>query len=161
ARIFVYKQEYDKALAEIEKGEKVEPDHPMLKIFKATAYYFQGRIDDALKIMEAIFEDHPEMHGIRPLYAEFFAGAGRFDEARAQLTDDALDAARTDHDEAFWVGSTYALLGEKDLAFKWLNKAVKLGNENRPHFEHSRNLDSLRDDPRFAELMAKMGSNKV
>ena len=161
ARIFVYKQEYDKALAEIEKGEKVEPDHPMLKIFKATAYYFQGRVDDALKLMEDIFEDHPEMHGIRPLYAEFLAGSGRLDEARAQLTDDALSAARTDHDEAFWVGSTYALLGEKDLAFKWLNKAVKLGNENRPHFEHSRNLDSLRDDPRFAELMAKMGSNKV
>ena len=63
-------------------------------------------------------------------------------------------------DEAFWVGSTYALLGDKDLAFKWLNKAVKLGNENRPHFEHSKNLDSLRDDPRFAELMAKMGNNK-
>jgi serine/threonine-protein kinase len=160
ARIFVYKGQYEKALDEIEKGERVEPDHPMLKIFRATAYYFQGRIDDALKLMEDVFEDHPEMHGIRPLYAEFLAGAGRVDDARAQLTDDALSAARSDHDTAFWVGSTYSLLGEKDLAFKWLNKAVKLGNENRPHFEHSKNLDPIRDDPRFAELMAKIGSSK-
>jgi eukaryotic-like serine/threonine-protein kinase len=160
ARIFIYKQEYDRALAEIEKGEKVEPDHPMLKIFRATAYYFQGRSDDALKLMEDIFEDHPEMHGIRPLYAEFLAGAGRFDEARTQLTDDALNAARSDHDTAFWVGSTYSLLGEKDMAFKWLNKAVRLGNENLPHFEHSRNLALLRDDPRWSELMAKIKSGR-
>jgi serine/threonine-protein kinase len=160
ARIFVYKQEYDKALAEIEKGEKVEPDHPMLKIFRATAYYFQGRIEEALKLMEDIFEEHPEMDGIRPLYAEFLAGAGRPDEARAQLTDDALSAARSDHDTAFWVGSTYALLGEKDLAFKWLNKAVKLGNENLPHFEHSKNLEPLRDDPRYGELLEKIRAGK-
>ena len=52
------------------------------------------------------------------------------------------------------------LVGEKDLAFKWLNKAVKLGNQNRPHFEHSRNLDPIRDDPRFADLMAKMNHDK-
>ncbi|HMJ08869.1 MAG TPA: hypothetical protein VK468_07680, partial [Pyrinomonadaceae bacterium] len=63
-----------------------------------------------------------------------------------------------DHDMAYWVASTYALLGEKDLAFKWLNRAVKLGNENRPHYEHDHSLDSLRDDPRFGELMAKIGN---
>ena len=160
ARIFIYKGDYDKALAEIEKGEKVEPDHPMLKIFRATAYYFQNRIDEALAIMADVLDDHPEMDGIRPLYAEFLAGAGRSDEARAELTDDALNAARSDHDTAFWVGSTYSLLGEKDLAFKWLNKAVKLGNDNRPHFEHSKNLNPIRDDPRFAELLTKIDNNK-
>jgi Flp pilus assembly protein TadD len=96
------------------------------------------------------------MDGIKPLYAEYLAGAGRFDDARAQLTEDALNLSRADHDMAYWVGSTYALLGEKDAAFKWLNRAVKLGNQNKPHFERDRNLNSLRDDPRFAELMAKM-----
>jgi hypothetical protein len=49
------------------------------------------------------------------------------------------------------------LLGDKDNAFKWLNKAIKLGNENRPHFERDRSLDSLRDDPRFDEAMEKVG----
>jgi len=132
----------------------------MLKIFRATAYYFQNRIDEALAIMADVLDDHPEMDGIRPLYAEFLAGAGRSDEARAELTDDALNAARSDHDTAFWVGSTYSLLGEKDLAFKWLNKAVKLGNDNRPHFEHSKNLNPIRDDPRFAELLTKIDNNK-
>jgi len=60
---------------------------------------------------------------------------------------------------AYWEASTYSILGDKDLAFKWLNKAVKLGNENRPHFEKDKSLDPLRDDPRFAELMAKLNSS--
>ena len=143
-----------------EKGEKVEPDHPMLQIFRSCVYYFQGRNDEALKMMGDVLEEHPEMDGIRPLYAEYLAGAGRFDEAKAQLTAEALSAARSDHDTAFWVGSTYSLLGEKDLAFKWLNKAVKLGNENKPHYLHSKNLAPIRDDPRFAELIAKIDSSK-
>jgi hypothetical protein len=60
---------------------------------------------------------------------------------------------------AYWVASTYAILGEKDLAFKWLNRAVKLGNENKPHYERDHSLDTLRDDPRFAELLSKIGSD--
>ena len=85
-------------------------------------------------------------------------GKRRFDEARKQLTDEALAVTRADHDIAYWVGSTYALLGEKDIAFKWLNKAIRLGNQNKPYFEQDTNLDSLRSDPRFAELMTKMNN---
>ena len=100
------------------------------------------------------------MDGIRPLYAEFLAGAGREDEARAQLTPDALAISKTDHDMAYWVGSTYALLGDKDLAFKWLGKAVRLGNENKPHFERDTNLETLRSDPRWQELLDKMDESE-
>jgi hypothetical protein len=40
------------------------------------------------------------------------------ENARAQLTDEALSLSRADHDMAYWVALTFALLGEKDLAFK-------------------------------------------
>ena len=97
------------------------------------------------------------MDGIRPLYALYLAGAGRKEEARAELSPEALAIAKADHDTAYWVASTYSLLGETDLALKWFNKAIKLGNENKPHFELDRSLDPLRDDPRFAEAMANIG----
>ena len=130
----------------------------MLKIFRSGVYYYQGKFDIAIDMVAKVLADNPRMDGIRPLYAEFLAGAGRFDEAREQLTDDALAVSRADHDMAYWVGSTYALLGEYDLAFKWLNKAIRLGNQNKPYFEQDTNLDSLRGDPRFAELMLKMNN---
>ena len=158
ARIFIYKREFDKALEMLDKGAKVEPNHPMIKIFRSGVFYYQGKFDEANDLIASVLKENPRMDGIRPLAAEFLAGSGRHDEARAQLTDDALALSRSDHDMAYWVGSTYALLGEKDLAFKWLNKAIRLGNQNKPYFENDTNLDSLRDDPRFAEVMDKMSN---
>ncbi len=158
ARIFIYKREYDKALEYIERGEKAEPDHPMLQIFRSAVYYYRGDAEMAIDLMKKVLDEHPEMDGIRPLYAIYLAGAGRLDEARAELTDDVLAVSRADHDSAYWVTSTYALLGEKELALKWLGRAIKLGNENKPHFLKDRSLDSLRDDPRFDELMSKVGA---
>ncbi|MEP7213574.1 MAG: protein kinase [Acidobacteriota bacterium] len=160
ARIYIYEQEYDKAIKEIERGEKAEPNHPMLKIFRSGVYYYRGDKQMAIDLIERVLKEQPEMDGIKPLYAIYLAGSGRAEDARAQLTDDALAISRADHDMAYWVASTYALLGDKDLAFKWLNRAVKLGNENRPHYEHDHSLDTLRDDPRFAELMAKIGNGE-
>src|SRR5437773_8492000 len=118
ARLYIYQHKFDEALAELDKGVKVEPNHPMLKIFRSGVYYFQGRIDEALETLSKVLEEHPEMDGIRPLYAEYLAGAGRGDEARAQLTEEALSVSRADHEMAYWVGATYSLLGDKDLAFK-------------------------------------------
>ncbi|MEP6848320.1 MAG: tetratricopeptide repeat protein, partial [Acidobacteriota bacterium] len=152
------KGEYETALKELDKGVRAEPNHPMLKIFRSVAYFRQGRVDEAIELIAKVLEEHPDMDGIKPLYAEFLAGAGRSDEARAQLTEDALSLSRADHDMAYWVGSTYTLLGDVDLAFKWLNKAVRLGNQNKPRFETDTNFDTLRSDPRFAELLAKMGN---
>lgn len=156
ARIFIYKGDYVSAIREIEQGEKAEPGHPMLKIFRSGVYYYRGDRDEAIKLMDEVLKEHPEMDGIRPLYAIYLAGAGRREDALEQLSDDALQLSRADHDMAYWVGSTYAILGDKDLAFKWLNRAVKLGNQNWPHFERDKSLNSLRDDPRFEELMQKV-----
>jgi serine/threonine-protein kinase len=160
ARIFIYKREFERALEELDKGVKVEPNHPMLKIFRSGVYYYQGKHDEAIKLIGSVLEEHPRMDGIRPLFAEYLAGAGRFDEARQQLTKEALAISRSDHDMAYWTGSAYALLGDKELAFKWLNKAIKLGNENKPHFLRDTNLETLRDDPRWPELIAKIGESE-
>lgn len=158
ARIYIYKREFDKAIEILDKGAKVEPNHPMIKIFRSAVLYYQGKSDEAIAIMDKVLKENPRMDGIRPLYAEILAGSGRPDEARAQLTEDALSLARADHDMAYWVGSTYAMLGDADLAFKWINKAVRLGNQNKPYFESDTNLDSIRTDPRWAELMEKVNN---
>jgi len=158
ARIFLYKRDFETAHAELDKGFKVEPNHPMLKIFRSGVFYYEGRHDEAIDLMASVLKEHPRMDGIRPLYAMYLAGAGRREDALAQLTSDALAISRSDHDMAYWVASTYTLLGDKDLGFKWLGKAIRLGNENKPHFERDPNLESLRDDPRWQEVMEKLNN---
>jgi tetratricopeptide (TPR) repeat protein len=81
---------------------------------------------------------------------------GQHDAARAELTDAVKRNADVDADIAYSVGSVYALEGEPDQAFEWLERSVSLGNENRPCFEHDPNLGSLREDPRYKELITRI-----
>lgn len=156
ARIFIYRRDFDRAQEELDKGFKAEKEHPMLQIFQSGLYYYRGQNEKALELMRKVLRENPRMDGIRPLFAIYLAGSGHGDEAREQLTEDALAISRADHDMAYWVGATYALLGEPDNAFKWLNKAVKLGNHNKPHFENDPNIASLHADERWNALLAKI-----
>jgi hypothetical protein len=40
-----------------------------------------------------------------------------------------------------------------------LERAIALGNENQPCFENDPNWSTLRSDPRFQELMAKVSAS--
>ena len=72
------------------------------------------------------------------------------------MTDDIKETASTDHDVAYWLASAYALAGEREEAFTWLRRAIKLGNENKPWFESDKNWESLRDDPEFQRIVASI-----
>jgi serine/threonine-protein kinase len=153
ARIFMYQNKYDEAIAELDAGAKMEPDHPLIKFFRSRVFYYQGKVDEAVALIQDVLEHNPKMNGIRPVLAVYLAKQGKTGEAKAQLTEEAEKAADADHDSALWTAAAYTLLGEKENALNWLEHAVKLGNENRPWYENDSTLESLRDEPRFIELM--------
>jgi hypothetical protein len=51
----------------------------------------------------------------------------------------------------------YVALGEKEAAFKLLDKAYDEGSIDLVLAKVDPRLDPLRDDPRFGELLKKMG----
>jgi serine/threonine-protein kinase len=153
ARLFTYLARYDEALAELDAGAAVEPDHPLIKTFRARALYYRGEPVKAAEILEQVLEQQPQLDGIRPIYATFLSALGWHDEAREQITDEVIKTADTDHDVAYWLASAYAMEGERELALKWLRRAIELGNENRPWFERDKNWDSLRDDPEYQQIV--------
>jgi hypothetical protein len=51
----------------------------------------------------------------------------------------------------------YADLGEKDQAFQWLNTAYYERDRVMPGLKADFPVDSLRSDPRLAELVRKVG----
>jgi tetratricopeptide (TPR) repeat protein len=153
ARIFTYQAEYDQALAELDEGAKIEPDHPLIRTFRARTLYYHGEPTKAAEILEEVLEQHPQLDGIRPIYATFLSALGFNEEARAQLTEEVRNTANTDHDVAYWLASAYAMEGERDEALTWLRRAIQLGNENRPWFGRDKNWDSLRNDPEHRAIL--------
>ena len=161
ARLLTYLRRFDEALAELDAGAQAEPDHPLIRTFRARTLYYRGEPTKAAEILEQVLEQHPQLDGIRPIYATFLSSLGFNDEARAQLTAEVRQTADTDHDVAYWLASAYAMEGERDEALRWLRRAIELGNENRPWFERDKNWDSLRNDPEYQQIIESISTPAI
>ena len=47
----------------------------------------------------------------------------------------------------------YAALGEKEKALEWLDRAVRNGDERAEYFQRDPLLASIRDEPRFKQVL--------
>jgi serine/threonine-protein kinase len=160
ALVFIYQGRLEDAMRELDQARASEPDNPLARTFRALALYYQNEVEAATDLMRSVLEEHPGMHGVRPILAMCLSTSGQHDDARAQLTDEVRQNAAVDADIAYELASVYALEGMTDAACEWLEKAVALGNENRMSFEHNPNLSSLRAAPRFIALMQKLETNR-
>ena len=43
ARIFLYRKNYEKALAELDRGAKQEPHHPLIRVFRSAILFYMGQ----------------------------------------------------------------------------------------------------------------------
>ncbi|HMJ26305.1 MAG TPA: protein kinase, partial [Pyrinomonadaceae bacterium] len=156
ALIFLYKGKTDEAMRELDRAASVEPNNPLLRMFRAIAMYYGGQIEAAAGLLREVLEQNPNLHGVRPFLAMCLSAQGDHEGAQAELTEDVKRNAAVDPDIAYAVASVYALEGERDPAFEWLQRSVALGNENKPLFEHDPNLQALRGDARFGELIKRV-----
>jgi serine/threonine-protein kinase len=155
-RIYTHMGRFDEAIAELETGRALEPEHPLVKTFLAVALFNQGRVDEAQALIEEVLRQNPHFEAAPPLLAWCRSAKGDHEGARVLITDRVKEVAAADHDVAFWLASFYAMEGMTDEAVDWVRRAVSLGNENFPLFEKSPKLDPVRADPRFAELMSDL-----
>ena len=154
ALVYMYMGNFEETERQLDHAG--DPDNPLVKTFRALALYYTGKTDAAAELMQQNVAAHPNMHGIRPFLAMFLSAQGKHDEARAQLNSNVIRNAEVDADIAYSVASVYALEGMEDDAFTWLARAIALGNENQPCFEHDPNWSALKETPRFQELMAQV-----
>jgi hypothetical protein len=56
-----------------------------------------------------------------------------------------------------YIVETYVALGETDRAIEWLEKVFLEGSSYVEEIPTRRTLDPLRDDPRYIELVERMG----
>jgi serine/threonine protein kinase/tetratricopeptide (TPR) repeat protein len=161
ARIYIYQAQYETALQELDEGAEIEPDHPMIKVFRARAFSYLGRVDEALQLMLHVLQRHPQMDGVRPMIAICLSSLGQHTKANEQLTHKVRLVAEADYDIAYWLASAYLLQGRQVEALRWLETAISLGNENYPWFESDPNWSDMHQDPRFIALMSRIKDHRT
>jgi len=154
ALVYMYKGQFDEAFRQLDNAG--EPENPLVRTFRALALYYTGRTDAAAALMQNVVQKYPNMHGVRPFMGMFLSAQGKHEEALAQLTEAVKRNGEVDADISYSIASVYALEGVADEAFRWFDRSIALGNDNRPCFESDPNWESLRSDPRFAQLMSRV-----
>ncbi|HEX8162267.1 MAG TPA: protein kinase [Pyrinomonadaceae bacterium] len=156
ANIYFYARRYDEAVAETRHALELDPGIVGIYTIQRWAYERKGMKDDAL----AAFERERAFAGDTPTtrlkHAHVLAAVGRADEARAVLNELLKRRDRewvTPHE----IGVVYALLGDRDEAFTWLQRAAREHAIGVAFVKVDPQLDPLRDDPRFNELLRSAG----
>src|SRR5262249_36961143 len=121
------------------------------------AYEWKGMHNEAI----AEYLKLSEQQGFR-LYGKLglafvYARSGRQDEARRLIRE---VKSQFTSEEAFFdlplqIASTYAVLGEKDEAFAWLEKALESLRARRFDLRYNRQLNTLKHDPRYEQILRR------
>jgi tetratricopeptide (TPR) repeat protein len=158
ARGFYYAREYDQAIEQFQEALKLDPSFQPALGFLPGAYEQKGMHEEALTgFQKAITLTKGEvrilsMSGL----GHFYAVSGRKGEARTVLNQ-LKQLAQEEYVSADSIARIYAGLGEKDQAFAWLEKACDEHSYSIAWLKVEPAWDSLRSDPRFAELLRRMG----
>ena len=130
--------------------------------FKLTAFlgyflYYDGKYDEAKRWIDKAIELRGGHGDDIPLIfsAYLHAMRGEHDQIDPEVLAYRPEQI-VDGDLAEWVGSVYALLGEKSQALAFLRRAVNLGNHNYPWFVRDRNWNQVRGDADYERLLREV-----
>jgi beta-lactamase regulating signal transducer with metallopeptidase domain/tetratricopeptide (TPR) repeat protein len=85
---------------------------------------------------------------------------GQYDQAIAAFQESIADGDKVEA-ATYNIACGYALKGDKDRAFEWLEKAMDAGFELEKYIDHDDDLDDLRSDPRYAALRKAARAKRI
>jgi len=112
----------------------------------------QESVQVALKFYPEYLIKHPEDARAHLFYAMDLSTAGKIEEAKREATK-AIELNPTDLLMQYNTACFYSQLGDKKHAIETLKKAVSSGYKAYDWIKHDPDLDILRDEPEFIELM--------
>ena len=140
------------AVEQFKRLVEVHPEMPIGRQYLAEAYAASGDVEAACAVVDeglAKFDDP----FLRSAAGYFYALAGRQKEASEILAWLEAVSGR-EYELSVQVVQVYIGLGEMELAFKWLVKALETGSVWLNWMEVQPAFEPLRADPRFAAAMA-------
>jgi serine/threonine protein kinase/TolB-like protein/Tfp pilus assembly protein PilF len=158
AQAFYYARKYDQAIEQFQNALKLDPSFPPVLLFLPVAYEEKGMQEEALTgFQKAITLTKGAVRsGSMAGLGHVYAVSGRKGEARTVLNE-LKQLAQQEYVPADNIARIYAGLGEKDQAFVWLEKAYDEHSYTIASLKVEPGWDSLRSDPRFADLLRRMG----
>jgi len=141
------------ATRELEKVLDVDQQNTAAHSILALIHLNTGDATRARESLERITPRDAKTYPVRLTRALLLAVEGKRQEARNELDSDVLKYAELVLLSTSCAAEVFAVLGEKDQALDWLERAVRAGDERVEWFRRNPHLANVRDHPRFAQIL--------
>jgi DNA-binding winged helix-turn-helix (wHTH) protein/TolB-like protein/Tfp pilus assembly protein PilF len=145
---------YDEAIAHCKRLLDVDPNFFPARRYLGLVYEQKGMYREAIDQ----FEQGVKLSGsplMLSLLGHAYAASGKKSEAKRILAD--LDKEKQRYVSPYTIATIYAGLGEKDQAFKWLERAIEDRDIWLMNLKVDPQLAPLRSDKRFENLLRRIG----
>lgn len=153
---YFYQRRYGEAVGYLEKNRDMFPLFFPAHYYLGWAYMQDGRYAEAAASYEQALTLSKRHTMVLAMLGYSHVLAGRQSEARAILAE-LQERAKHQYVSPYRFAVLYTGLGEKDTAFQWLNKAYDEQDLLLIYVNINPFSDTLRQDPRFGELLHKLG----
>ena len=162
ARSFRAQGKLEEAAAMFEKASDLQPQDYQAPILAGDTYRGLGRPDEVdqwfrkgLTAAEKHLELHPEEARAWYLGAHALYGLGDQDKAQ-EWNERAMHMAPRDPGTLYNAACLFSLMGDPDHCFECFERALEHGFSNRAWLENDPDLEPVRSDPRYRELLSQL-----
>ncbi len=156
AELYQQERNFDASIETCRKIIEISPTYPAAYEGLAISFVKKGMNPEAMAAGDKAAEFSKRSGVVLGSVGHVFAAAG--DRANAiAIAKELEDKYSRREASGFDIASVYAGLGDKDQAFDWLEKDFRTRNGKLQSIRWEIEFDPLRDDPRFANLVKRMG----
>jgi eukaryotic-like serine/threonine-protein kinase len=151
-------RKFDEAIATCQKVAAENPTFAQVHSCLIVAYWGKGmypQIVEEYKVMGQLDGDPRDVEFASALERGFHAGGWK--DALTKGIEVRQAQRKASYWSAYDIADLYAGLGENDEVFRWLNAAYEERDYQMEMLKTDFRLDPVRSDPRFAELIRKVG----
>lgn len=112
----------------------------------------QSQLDFEIEFFGGILERFPDYVDVLRIQGNNLTLKGRYADG-LQIDKRLVQLRPNDPLVHYNLACSYALLNRKELAIKTLRRAVELGYRDFRYLREDRDLDAIRHDPRFRQLL--------
>jgi len=158
AQEYSSRREYDLALEQFKKAIEMDPNYASVHIDLSGLYLDTQKYDLWIQEAQAGYRlaDEPEYEAMFREVGRVYASSG-VQAALQEWAKQEVELSKRQYEDPAFIGAIYAKAGDKDQAFAWLEKGFAEKSDFVQYIKDSPLLDSLRDDPRYASLLKRMG----
>jgi tetratricopeptide (TPR) repeat protein len=152
-------RDFDRLVEASRRGVALNPNEWLEHFYLGVGYEGTGKkLESIAEYQKAVVLSGGDQDATVAL-AHAYAGVGRPAETRKILRDLEQKSAKANV-SPYFIATLYAALGDKDTAFKFLEKAYREKSLDISwHLKADLRIDDLRSDPRYRSLLRRVGLN--